>query len=940
MKTFLSHIAEIITNQPFAGDEICVVLPNRRAGLFLKQQLVPSDNKPHWLPKIIPVEDFVFSVSRLTEPDSITLLATLYKAYCRVNSNPVSFDNFLNWGAEILRDFEETDQYLTDTQRLFSYIHDAREIDIWKPGEEPTEFEKNYISFFESLGPLYESFSEMLLEGNFAYQGLASRVIAENTEKYLDKLPYNKIIFAGFNALTPVQLTIIKYLVSKKRAEIIFDADSYYLDNPSMEAGYFLRKFKNDKALGTFSRISNEFLNPEKNIFTCGIPGKTGQARIAGSILNTIPPDKHQVTAVVLADETMLLPVLNALPGNLDSFNVTMGFPLAQTPLYALADSIFRLHVNALNSNNGNPSFYHADVTAVLQNPYLYNVIDRIRIQRLLTSIKKNNYSYITFREILSIASEDNTQNQEVSTNEKGRNEDLLSTLFTSITSALMLPAIVAEILESIKNAMPSADEASADHEMLFSLYTLVTRLKTCLEKEAIEIESLQTLYSFFRESVSAAKVPFYGEPLKGIQVMGMLETRVLDFENVILLSANEDILPSAKNNRSFIPFDIRVNFGLPTYHERQAVFAYHFYRLLQRCKNVWLVYNEDDNMLGGGEKSRYIQQLEWELPLKGLQLKKLTTTEKSSAPERLPISIRKDEALLTALKTRAAKRLSFTSLQQYVNCPLSFYYSYVLGLEETEEVEEDISSRTMGIILHDVLKDIYEPYVNKAIAVEALKAALEKPESLIISKTKSVYPALKIDSGKNLLFIKVAETWLKRFLESELKAAIAGNSPIIMGIEIPLIRTLKAGIGSNETDITIYGKIDRMDIDKGSLRVIDYKTGKVEDKDTRLAAVEDLFDPEKETAKQLQLTLYKFLTEGYDISNGHPILPGIISFKMLGKGFMALESQIESADFEHHLLNLLNEILNPAINFEQNDIKHCRFCNFHQICHRENNSW
>lgn len=945
MKSFIENLADQINKESCTGNELCVVFPNRRAGLFLKRKLIPKDGKPRWAPQIMSIEDFVFSSSRLKEPDNVTLLATLYNAHCNINQNPVSFDSFMSWGTEILRDFEEIDQYLSDTDSLFHYIRDAKEIELWEPGKTPTEFESNYIRFYESLADHYDQLKKMLLEKNSAYQGLACRLLAEEPEKYLNKTPWKKIIFAGFNALTPAQLVMLKYLVKENKAEIIFDADAYYIENPVMEAGLFLRKYRSDKSLGDFKNITNDFLRKDRNIYSIGIPGNTGQARVAGSILSMIPPEKHHTTAVVLADESMLLPLLNSLPEELSKFNVTMGFPLSHAPLYALIDSIFQLHVNALNDNSTKPAFYHADVTRLLQNNYLHRIFDSSHAKRLTNAIKKNNYSYISLTEIISLVksinnSDDTSRNtvpESIANNEEEEKIiKLTDILFAGQQSAVSLLDTIGRILEMLKVGFSKEETTATDSEVLYCLYEKIIGLKGCLTGEDIHIESLLTLFNFFREIAMSTKVPFYGEPLQGIQVMGMLETRVLDFENVVLVSVNEDILPSAKSNKSFIPFDIRLQHGLPTHHERQAVFAYHFYHLLQRCDNAWLVYNEDDNKLGGGEKSRLIQQLEWELPLNGLEVRKLHYSESAGSIAARPIIISKDASVMNRLYEKAAKGFSFSSLKKYINCPLSFYYSYILGLEETEEVEEDISARTMGTILHAVLQDLYESKVGHTQDAQILETALGQIDTLMHHKTKKYLPALKIDSGRNLLFIKVAETWLRRFLEDELKGIITNDSPVIAGIEYTVTRKLAIEVpGLTTIEVYLYGLIDRMDIHDGFLRLIDYKTGKVEDKDLKVETADDLFDPEKSMDKQLQLSFYKYIAIADPITNGREIKPGIISFRSLGKGFMPLNSNVPTADFESHLKSLLAEIFNPAQTFEQTEIKHCKFCNFKQICNR-----
>jgi ATP-dependent helicase/DNAse subunit B len=356
----------------------------------------------------------------------------------------------------------------------------------------------------------------------------------------------------------------------------------------------------------------------------------------------------------------------------------------------------------------------------------------------------------------------------------------------------------------------------------------------------------------------------------------------------------------------------------------------------LQRSYNAWLIYNSNEDTFGGGEKSRYISQLEWELPARGIYPIPLKVDEGIHSNGIQPIEIAKDRVIVDKLLEKAKKGFSFSSLKTYINCSLSFYYTYILGLEEVEEVEEDISVRTMGTILHEVLEDLYKPFLGKLPDESTLKNALLNAENLIAQKTALIFPALRVNTGKNLLFMKVAETWLKRFVKNELTSISDHNAPILKGVELALKHPLLVEVqGLGNIDITLYGKIDRVDLKDGILRVIDYKTGKVEEKDVKAQNLDDLFNPNKKTDKQLQLLLYKYLAEHTEDLAGYPIQPGLLSFRSLNKGFMTLESNIQATEFESGLKSLFQEIFNTEIPFKQTDPKHCNYCNFKQICQR-----
>ena len=929
MYTFIDQVVSHLNLNSSLGYKTQIILPNRRAGLYLKKKLIPDNGQPRWLPAINSIEDFIFNISGLNNIDNISLIIKLYKSYTGIGGNSISFDEFLRWGPEILKDFEDIDQYLVNAEKLYNHLSDVKEVDLWKPGESRTEFEHNYIMFFKSLAPLYECFTEALLQNESAYQGLANRIIAENPDKYLTNLPWEKIIFAGFNALTPAQLKIIRYLISEGHGEILFDGDHYYMDDQSNEAGHFLRKYREDKMLGDFKYTINEFSNPDKEIYTCSIAGKSGQTRIAGSILNDLQPSEYQQTAVVLADESLLIPLLNSLPDKIDNFNVTMGFPINQTPLYSFADNIFQLHVNAIN-NTGGRSFYHDQVISILSDRNFQRLVSSNIATFFIHTIKKDNYSYISGEEIKQIAEHYNSRNpNKVIPNSQ---ISILSLVFGNPANSVALLEIVSEVLKLIQQSLNEITEPSTDLEILFSISELISSLLAYLSDEEILIESFLTLYTFFKQLSSIAKVPFYGEPLQGIQIMGMLETRVLDFENIILISANEDTLPSASTNKSFIPVDLRLFYGLPTTKERQSIYAYHFYRLLQRCKRAWIVYNEDENKLGGGEKSRYLQQLEWELPSKGNSIRKIQVKEIIRPNIYSNISIPKDEQAISILLDKAKNGFSFSSLRTYINCSLAFYFTYILKVKEAEEIEEEISSRTMGSILHCILEDIYKPFIGHPVSKDVFESAIANAETLVINKTRSIYPALKIDSGKNLLFLKVAETWLKRFLSDECKDASINNSPVILGVERKIERLLNV----NNVSVKLYGEIDRIDSKNGIVRLIDYKTGKIDKGNLKMTETRDLFLREEKRDKQLQLSLYQYLIAGDTMFQDKKVTSGIVSFRSLNRGFMQLDGELNLDEFEDHLKLLFEEILNININFEQTEEKYCEFCNFQQICQRK----
>lgn len=944
---FLLRLAEKIkTRHTGLGHRLCVVMPNRRAGLYLKRYLVNDEDKPVWAPSVFSIEDFITQISNLNIPDPLSQMFGLYEAHCSVEEgDAVDFDDFTGWSKGLIRDFDEIDQYLVDPLTLFGYLSESKAISLWNMEGQPlTDFEKRYLQFFSRLPSYYARFTSSLRAKGQAYHGLACRTVAENPAKYLSDLPWTYVIFAGFNAITPAQLVIIRELIARKNAEIVWDADAYYIENQEQEAGRFLREYLRDKSLGVPEELSRYFEAGEKTIRMAGVPRNIGQARLAGNILKELlerkPADVLNRTAVVLADESLLLPLLNAIPEKAGQFNVTMGYPLPHAPLYGFFDNLISLHVNAGAGRNADVSyFYYKDLLSVIRHPYSLLIAGNDTINTIGDKLKTSKNAFLSAAGFF----EPETGNSDKATG--------FSSLFVKVQSATDLTALLIrsiELLKSIPGIAGSGETAyrSADGEILYSLALIVNRLHT-LAGETGLIGELRTLQSLFREAAAAMPVPFYGEPLEGIQVMGMLETRVLDFENVILISANEDTLPSKKSYTSFIPFDIRRQFGLPTHHDQQAVFAYHFYRLLQRSKNAWLIYNSEADELGGGERSRFLSQIATEMPdfNPAISIQELNpVTSAHSGPHR-SIEVKKSLAVLQKLNSLAQNGFSPTSLNAYLTCPLRFYFAHILKLDETEVTGESIDFRTLGIVIHTVLQLFFEPFTGKLPGREDYRVMQENAPGLIGKALEMHYPGGDVTNGRNLLIVKVANVWINRFLAMEAESCKAKGGDRILGLEKQLKAFLRPDLpGPGPAEILIKGFADRIDLTGGVLRIIDYKTGNVKPSELKPGSVDEVFDPDKAPMeKAFQLMTYLWLAGNSPEFSVHAsrIQAGIISFRSLKDGFLFLElpdggQQDILEQFQEQLHMLFRELYNPDIPFTQTTEKeHCIQCAFKRICHK-----
>ncbi len=942
-QAFLEKLADLILQKHIdKGDRLQIVMPNRRAGLFLQRHLAGRITKPVWIPGIFPIEDYVSFLTGLEIPDALTLMTTLYEAHRQTEGSRASgFDEFYSWGRGLIRDFEDVDQYLVEPGHLFTYLSETKALSLWNMNERQlTDFEQRYLQFFNSLPEYYRHYSEELLKQGTATHGLACRLLASDPQRYAAKGTRDHVIFAGFNALTPAQLTFIRHLLASENASLFWDADAYYINNPQQEAGIFLRKYKEDHSLGEFGEVSDFFTSAPHTITFAGATRMNGQAQLAGKLLRNLigekGPEVLNQTAVVLADETLLLPLLNAIPPETGAYNITMGFPLQQSPLFTLTDTLIELYVHSRPGRIDNePEFYYRHLLDLLQHNNLSLPGEAEGNSGLSSIIRKSNRAFLSYSDIAAGTGPDNPL------------LPLLHALLTGEATAEGVLKRIVRLLDHLRNLEETFSEGSVNSEILFHIASITERLRT-LTGSAGFVTELRTLHALFRESAAATPVAFYGEPLKGVQVMGMLETRLLDFEYLILVGANEDILPAARSYNSFIPFDIRREFGLPTHHEHQAVFAYHFYRLLQRCSHAWLIYNAIPGDLGSGERSRFLNQLAFEMPAysKSVVINELTASASPSTSMPLPVRVDKDPDVIARLMQLAGSGFSPTALSSYLQCRLKFYFRYILRVDEEESMEDTIDNRTLGTVIHEVLQNFYTPFINSFPGGEDYSRIATQIPDAVAQALKKHYPGGDIQTGRNLLIRKLAETWIGKFLETEAEMKYNPSAgSFLIALERQLKTSLLIPIPNGEMrEVALTGKADRIDRHEGVTRIIDYKTGKVSPKDLEIKETESLLSPPHgkiPNDKAFQLMFYLLLAErSGDIETaGTALSAGIITFRSLKNGFIPLNltgtgTSAALQSFEDGLKNLFTEMFDETIPFAQTENQdNCRYCPYKAIC-------
>lgn len=937
MISFIEKLVEELSEK-YGKDlgELCVVFPSRRACVFFKDALQRSLSTPSWSPGVFAIEDFAREVHPRTILDQVSLTFELYPLY-REHFPDEAFDKYYSWGSTLVSDFDEIDLYRVDAQSIFRNLFELKAIDAtidsWlEEGQDLTEFQARYLQFWELMGSFYEGLRKKLDAQHKASPGMAMRELADQFEASKPALPWQHIVFAGLNALTPAEEGMIKALVDHGLAECYWDLDSYYINNEFQEAGHFFRSLRERWKLKDWSWIEDHLSKGEKKITLTGVPQRVGQAKVAGlklrSWLDTPEPDEK--TALVLGDENLLFPVLHSLPLEYDKVNVTMGYPLRNTPLYSLIDTIIQLHENAERLRPGRTSkvYYCRDVMNILRHPYIASIL-RETSRDLLYEIERENLVYISPKLFDRFKEEDK--------------EHLLSFLFQPWTQIdqvvdyfLNLYRRLKLELEKDKNGKGKG-APTLEAEYLFHFYTLTQKLRDKLDAYVIDFE-LKVFRRLYKEVIQNSSIPFSGEPLEGLQVMGMLETRALDFDRVMMLSVNEGILPSKPNTVSFIPYSLRKGFQLPTHEDKDAIYAYHFYRLLQRAKEVTIVFNTEPDTFGSGEKSRFIAQLEAEMPEQNPDLELLheTVTFPLDPEKILPIVVDKEQGVLDTLKAYVEEKgFSPSALSTYFNCPLQFYYRYVLRLREQEELEESMEENTFGSVLHGVLEELYQPFIEKEVSPEEIKAFEENLDKVIEDQFRKVTRTENSQYGRNRLLLGVI-----RNLVAKLLAIDESQAPFkVQGLELELetlLPTLKIPEG-----VKLRGYIDRVDEVDGETRIIDYKTGKVNRLDLKG------FEQIREGAKKrepFQLSTYAYL-----YLRNHPetkeVSPGIYFMRNLSEGLRYLETgptkakvlDLESLlDYESEMVSLIDEIFDPEIPFSQTEeFDRCRFCSYKVMCSR-----
>lgn len=962
MKPFLYQVATLFYQQYGAEiHRLAFVFPNRRAGLFFQKYLSEISERPLFSPSILTINDLFMQLSGKHPADKIQMLFRLYELYKQRSGSSESFDEFIYWGEMLLNDFDDIDKYMVDARMLFRNVSDLKSLDddfnylspeqvqairsfwssFYPKGDSPNQ--QHFLELWEILYDLYAGLRTSLAKDGCGYDGMIFREVVEQLEKEpMSDFPFDQVVFVGLNALSISEERLLLALQKKGVADFYWDYVGPWVTDSDNKASFFL-----ERNLRLFpSRMQLPATGPvQAEIRVMGVPSAIGQAKQVYPILQALA-DEQQLTdesalrtAIVLPDEHLLVPVLNAIPEAIQHINVTMGYPLAGTPVAALMEYILTLQKN-IRYIDRVPGFYFRDVLPILNHQYVMAAAPE-EVSQLVKDMTAGNRIYVHAADL--------------------NRHELLSILFTPVQNTEELSDYLIHVLEALntclRNKRPNPDDeemisnstqttADIEQEFIFHYFATVNRMKEVMREAKIEMR-LDTYFRLLKRMTDLITIPFEGEPLSGLQVMGVLETRALDFDRLIILSMNEGIFPLKKAANSFIPYNLRRGFGMPTYEHQDSVWAYHFYRLIRRAKQVTLLYDTRTTGLQTGEVSRFVHQLRYHYQYPLIDELVVYDVASSAVP---PISVQKTtevEKLLSDFLSGGTRALSASAINTYLDCPLKFYFSVLEQIQEEDEITETVERDVFGSILHKVMEDLYAPFKGKLVTADLLKL-LRKDQPLLTGTIARAFaelffksPVVRPLEGENFLTGEMIRKYAEKILEQD--ACFTPFHYIESEKKVRATITL-----SDRRVVQLKGFIDRVDSLDRVLRIVDYKTGSGK---LDFESVEGLFDKEaKDRPKAvMQVFLYAWMYQQLPEYTGMPIQPAIYYLRTLfqrsfnpvveqkkgrGKADKVNSFQEFVADFEGKLRQCLDEIFNLDIPFTQTETgKACAYCSFRGLC-------
>lgn len=948
MEKFVDRIANHIKVKDYVLTDLTIVLPSRRAKKYIQKALFEQYDRAVFSPNILTIDEWVKNYTPQSIIDRTWALFKLYEIHEKISgSENKGLDEFLKWGRTLLSDFDEIDRYLIETKQLFVNLLDVKELEAWNVGEdELTDAQKRFLAFWETLPDYYKAFKDMLKHEDAINMGAAYASFSQNLHLLFEENQNAQFIFAGFNALSKAEESIMLQLKKMGKAEIFIDVDEFYMKDHNHEAGMFLRPLAKSFELKKEAYMKSHYASSQKKIELVNCKQSTGQAKTIATLLkNEIQPKDFSDTVVLLADENMVVPILKNIPSTIKEANITLGLPLKNTSLRAWVDMIFNIQENFRRFST--KSIYYKDLLKLNKHPFMLAVLsdaDKLQLQTLEDKIVHNNWLFLQLdqikiskkvKELIAFITQPwNLQDEKYTLEALG----------------------VVRKLNDLLYAYIDKEEHTLEKAIIYNFDASLVALQNILESFAPKI-NFNSFKQIFNEHWSTQSLAYFGNPLDGLQIMGLLETRLLDFKNLLVVGLNEGSMPPNNPIQTLIPMDLRRYHGLPTPREKQGLFAHHVYRLLHHAENVWITYSSAERRMGVDEASRYVHQVKLEL---SRQFPNISLVERDYSIEDTQqssetISVEKSPAILARLDEYFGNRTSASALNKYLQCPLDFYYRYVLGFGEEKEVEEEIEANNFGSFIHNTLETLLKPFSR--VGDGKRKGQNVLPED-IDQMLKTYGPILQkefiahfdkhkeyLETGKNFLSLTVADHLVKSILKAQKEELISNPTAqlFIEEVEGEFTKELNIQLEKSEKLVKFVGFIDRIDNFEDEVRIIDYKSGTCNTDKVKIPSTRGGNSPQDVLLNVLskkhyvfQLLVYNMLYKARYPQKPYPGKTGILSMVNLKDGIFFLDNKLKEAAsmddlmelFEECLQQIIAEIYDETIPFEHNpDAQYCQYC-------------
>ena len=959
-KTFLEYVAEDIIGK-YGTDlsRIAVVFPNKRAALFLNEHLARIAGQPVWSPAYITISDLFRQHTDLKPADPIKLICDIHKSFTKCTGIDETLDHFYGWGQLLLADFDDIDKNMADADSIFCNLKDIHELDdiSYLDDEQKemlkrffanfsddieSELKKRFLSLWSHFGDIYHDYNRRLTEQGIGYEGAIYRKVASEETLHLK---YDKYLFVGFNLIQKVERVLFSRLMKEGKAKFYWDFDEYYM--PTARAQQSASVPNNTASFAAYlTDFPNELDNTDRDIYAnmrrpkrirfISSPTENAQARFASNwLLENERYKAGRKTAVVMCDESILLPIMHSLPPEADKVNITSGFPLAMTPVASLVMLLFDLYTLGLRKKGTafNPHY----LKKLMAHPYARHLQE--------VHLKEMNDVHLKGVHLSQVHQEEVHQ------------EGIAALLHH-----------IATLVKQVGIATKQEGDALTQ-ESVFRMFTILNRLAALADSGDLLVDNT-TLRRLVSQLVGAASIPFHGEPVVGVQIMGVLETRNIDFDNVLLLSCNEGNMPKGVNDSSFIPYSIRKAHGLTTIDNKVAIYSYYFHRLLQRARDITIAYNNSTDNGHTGEMSRFMLQL---LVESGQKIEHYSLTAKNQPTPLMPKAIEKDEAAIGKLEEMS--KLSPSAINTYIRCKLAFYYQYIAHIKEPDSDPETIDNRMFGNIFHRAAYLIYKDITDHSPVIEKahIQAYLSN-RKLLASVVDRAFEEeeCKTNNGLQIINREVIIEYITKLLKIDQQLcpfsilAMEEEAKVYtqLSFTIPSGGALKEGalkggaLVSSAPDkhysLTIGGIIDRLDAvtdkqtGKRRIRVVDYKTGNKPS--SAIKSIEEVFDPKNIASKHsnyfLQAILYSLIvsrSKEWNAAND-PVSPALLFIKQTATNdydpTLCIDKHpisdvtVYEEEFLTKLKETVADMYSPDAAFTPtDDSKKCELCPYRMLC-------